>query len=358
MTAQELDQTEVATFTQQLVAIMTGGRLSLMISIGHRTGLFDAIAGLPPATSDTIAEAAGLNERYVREWLGAMTCGRIVAYDPVARTYRLPAEHAAVLTRTAGIRNMAMMAQPIALFGMVEDAIVECFRTGGGVPYADYPPRFRQLIAELTARVHDAALIDRILTLVPGLPDRLRAGIDVADIGCGSGHALNLMARAFPASRFTGYDFDEDALRAARIEAESLGLANARFELKDVATLALDGGYDLITAFDAIHDLARPRDALWSIARALRPDGVFLMVDVGASSNLDENLDHPLAAGLYVNSTMYCLTVSLAQGGEGLGAMWGEQTVRQYLADAGFTRVEVRRIEGDMINNYYIAAKQ
>jgi ubiquinone/menaquinone biosynthesis C-methylase UbiE len=284
-----------------------------------------------------------------------MTCGRIVAYDPATRTYGLPAEHAALLTRAAGIRNMAIMAQSIALMGMREDAIVECFRTGGGVSYADLPPRFRQLLAEMSARVHDAALVDRILPLVSDLSDRLRAGIDVADIGCGTGHAVNLMARAFPASRFTGYDFGEDALRAARVEAESLGLTNARFEPQDAATLALDSAYDFVTAFDAIHDLARPRDALRAIARALRPDGVFLMVDVAASSNLEENLDHPLAAGFYVNSTMHCLTVSLAQGGEGLGAMWGEQTASRYLADAGFTSVDVRQIEGDIVNNYYIA---
>ena len=358
MTTQQLDQAGVATFAQQLVGIMTGGRLCLMISIGHRTGLFDAMAGLPPSTSKQIGEAARLNERYVREWLGAMVCGRVVAYDPAARTYGLPAEHAALLTRAAGIRNMAIMAQSVGLMGMVEDAIVEGFRTGAGVPYEAYPPRFQHLIAELSARVHDAALVDRIVPLVPGLPDRLRAGIDVADIGCGTGHAVNLLARAFPASRFTGYDFSDDAIRAARVEAEALALANARFEVRDAATLDRHDAFNFITAFDAIHDLARPRDVLGAIARALRPDGVFLMVDVAASSNLEENLDQPVAAAFYTTSTMHCLPVSLAQGGEGLGAMWGEQTARRYLADAGFTDVEVRRLEGDMINNYYIATRR
>lgn len=357
MTTRELDQAAVAAFTQQLVGIITGGRLSLMISIGHRTSLFDAMAGLPPSTSEQIAEAAGLNERYVREWLGAMACGRVVAYDPASRAYRLPAEHAAVLTRAAGIRNMAMMAQPVALFGMVEDAIIECFRAGGGVPYDAYPSRFQQLIAELSARVHDAALVDRIVPLVPGLAERLQAGIDVADIGCGTGHAVNLLARASPASRFVGYDTSADAIHVARAEAEALALGNARFRVQDAATLEERDAFDVITAFDAIHDLARPREALRAIARALRPGGTFLMVDVAAFSNLEENLDHPPAASFYVNSTMYCLPVSLAQGGEGLGAMWGEQTARRYLADAGFAHVEVRRLDGDMVNNYYICTK-
>ena len=153
-------------------------------------------------------------------------------------------------------------------------------------------------------------------------------------------------------------DFSGDAIRVARAEAESLALGNARFEVQDAATLDRPDAFDLITAFDAIHDLARPRDVLRAIARALRPDGVFLMVDVAASSNLEENLEHPLAAGFYTNSTMYCLPVSLAQAGEGLGAMWGEQTARRYLADAGFTHVEVRRLEGDLLNNYYIATRR
>jgi len=134
-----------------------------------------------------------------------------------------------------------------------------------------------------------------------------------------------------------------------------MGVNNARFELKDVATLRTPGQYDFITAFDAIHDQAQPTAVLKAIADALRPDGTFLMVDVAASSNLHENVDHPLAPFLYTISTMHCMTVSLALEGEGLGAMWGDGKARQKLAEAGFTRVEVAHVPGDIFNNYYIA---
>jgi SAM-dependent methyltransferase len=356
MTTQTIDATRAEAFAGRMVDLLNSGALALMTSVGHRVGLFDAMAALPPATSDAIARAAGLQERYVREWLGAMVTGRVVEYDPAAGTYALPPEHAACLTRAAGSDNLAAATQFIPLLAQVEDGVVASFRNGGGVPYSAYP-RFQRLMAEDSAAVHDAALIDAILWLVPGLPERLAAGIDVADVGCGSGHAINLMARAFPASRFAGYDISEEGIRAARAEAETLGLENARFEVRDVTALDLHGRFDLITAFDAIHDQAHPAQVLTGIARALRPDGVFLMVDIRASSNLEENLDLPMAPFLYTASTMHCMTVSLALAGDGLGTMWGEQTARRMLAEAGFTRVQVEQVEGDAFNAYYIATK-
>jgi len=356
MTIQELDATKAEAFAGQMLGLFNGAMLSLMVSIGHQTGLFDRMAGLPPSTSAQIAQATGLNERYVREWLGAMVTGRIIEYDPNSGAYRLPPEHAATLTRAAGPDNLANLAQYIPLMGNVEEHIISAFRNGGGVPYSAFP-RFQQLQAEESAQIHDAVLIDVTLPLVPGLVDRLNAGIDVLDIGCGQGHSINLMARAFSNSRFTGYDFSEEGVTTGRAEADSWGLTNARFEAKDAATLDEPGRYDLITAFDAIHDQAQPTKVLRAIAEALRPDGVFLMVDIAASSNLHENLDHPLAPMLYAVSTMHCMTVSLALDGEGLGTMWGEQLARQKLAEAGFTKVEAKQVAGDIMNHYYIATK-
>jgi SAM-dependent methyltransferase len=214
------------------------------------------------------------------------------------------------------------------------------------------------LMAEDSSRTHDAALIDTILPLVPGLPARLEAGIDVADVGCGRGHAINLMAHAFPNSRFVGYDFSEEGVQGGRDEAQRLGLTNARFEARDVTNLAAREQFDLITAFDAIHDQAQPARVLAGIAEALRPDGVFLMVDIGASSHAHENMEFPLAPMMYTISCMHCMTVSLALDGAGLGAMWGEQKAREMLAEAGFTQVEIKRIEDDLFNSYYVATKE
>ena len=351
-----LDQAKSEAFAEHMLGVLNSGALSLMLSIGHKTRLFDTMSQLAPSTSEQIAKAAGLQERYVREWLAAMVTGRIMEYDAASRTYRLPAEHAAWLTRGAGPNNLAFQAQYIVLLANVQDEVVDCFVNGGGVPYSSFPP-FQRLMAEDSAQIFDASLVQTTLPSIPGLVERLQAGIDVADTGCGSGHAINLMAQAFPHSRFIGYDISEEGIAAAHSEAKRLGLANTRFEVQDVSHLDTPGRYDLITAFDSIHDQARPIQVLSAIAKALRPGGMFLMVDFAASSHLEENMDHPLAPFLYTISCNHCMTVSLAANGEGLGAMWGEQKARQMLDAAGFTQLQVMRVEGDMFNNYFIASK-
>jgi ubiquinone/menaquinone biosynthesis C-methylase UbiE len=356
MTSGDIDQAQIEAFAGRLVGLFGGGAQTLLISIGHQTGLFDTLATLPPSTSQQIADAAGLQERYVREWLAGVVVGRIVDYAPADRTYALPPAHAALLTRAAGAKNMGPIAQLVALGASVERAVVDCFRRGGGVPYSAFPG-FSELMAQLNGPIVDATLLQTTLPLAPGLVERLDAGIDVADVGCGSGHAVNVMAKAFPRSRFVGFDFSEESIIAARDEARELGLANARFEARDVATLDMRDAYDLITVFDAIHDQAQPKTVLKAIHRALRPGGTYLMADIAGSSNLEENLDNPLAPINYAVSLTHCMTVSLALGGEGLGNMWGEQKTIAYLEEAGFHDVLVKQIEGDILNNFYICAK-
>ena len=349
-----IDTAKAEAFGERMLQAVNDASLVLMTSVGHRTGLFDASSGLPPSTSDEIAAAAELDERYVREWLGAMVVGGVIEYDADGRTYALPAEHAATLTRAAGPDNLGPFAGYIPVLAAVEDEVVECFRNGGGVPYSSYP-RLQAALREDTGTVADATLIDVTLPLVPGLVDRLHEGIDAADLGCGSGHALNLMARAFPNSRFVGYDLSEDGIEMARREAAETGLDNVRFEVLDLATLDARDAFDLITAFDVIHDQAKPAGVLDRISTALRPAGTFLMVDVAASSRLEENIDHPIGPTLYTLSTMHCMTVSLAGDGAGLGTVWGQQKALEMLAEAGFDEVDVKRVEGDFFNSYYIA---
>lgn len=343
-------------FGDQLVGMIGDAATVLMTSIGHQTGLFATLAGRAPSTSVEIAEEAGLDERYVREWLNAMTVARFVLHEPADRTYRLPAEHAAWLTDAAGPDNLARVMQYIPLMAEVEQPIVECFRNGGGLTY-DHYPRFHALMAAESGAVFDAALIDLVVPLVDGLDARLRDGIDVADIGCGSGHAVNLLAAAYPRSRVTGYDFSDQAVAVGRAEAAALGLDNARFEVRDVAALGETEAFDLVTAFDTIHDQAHPATVLDQVAGALRPDGVFLMCDIRASSNVEDNIEHPLGQFLYMVSTMHCMSVSLGLGGDGLGTAWGEQLAVSMLHDAGFADVEVREVEGDVFNNYYVARR-
>ena len=356
MSETTLDTARLEAFGQQMGDVLNHGTLTLLMSIGHQVGLYDTLAELPPATSHEIAGAAGLHERYVREWLGAMTVAGIVEYDARDRSYWLPREHAAFLTRAAGPDNLAPTTQFIALLAGVESSVVECFRRGGGVPYSAYT-EFHRLMAEESGAVFDAALIDAILPLVPGLPSRLEEGIDVADVGCGSGHAINLIAAAYPRSRCVGYDFSEECIAAARAEAAALGLGNAEFAVRDAVELGEHARFDLVTAFDAIHDQAHPAQVLAGVAESLRPGGVFLMVDIQAASNLEDNLDNPFATFLYGVSTMHCMTVSLSLGGDGLGTVWGEQKACQMLTDAGFTSVDVTHVEADAFNAYYIARK-
>jgi 2-polyprenyl-3-methyl-5-hydroxy-6-metoxy-1,4-benzoquinol methylase len=237
--------------------------------------------------------------------------------------------------------------------GNVETAMVDVFRKGGGLDYSKFE-RFHDLMAEGSRTTLDATLLTRTLPLVPGLVARLEEGIDVLDVGCGQGVAVTMMAERFPRSRFTGLDVGADAIAAARGAAARLGLANATFVAEDAARLDRPRAFDFITAFDAIHDQAWPRRVLRAIHDALRADAVFLMVDIATSSHLEKNLNNPLAPFLFTVSTMHCMTVSLAQGGEGLGACWGEEQARALLAEAGFRSVEVTRVEGDPLNAYFV----
>jgi SAM-dependent methyltransferase len=342
-------------FAERVLAALNEAGLLLMISIGHRAGLFDAMSRMEPASSRAVAAATGLNERYVREWLAAMAVGRIVEVNE-REQFRLPPEHAALLTR-GGEANLAVFAQYIAVLGGVEDDVVRCFREGGGVPYERYA-RFHEVMAEDSAQTVVAALHDHILPLVPGLRDRLAAGIRVADLGCGQGRALLDLAARFPASTFAGFDLSGEAIAYAAATADSAGLENLRFEVRDLSDFdvtAEPGGYDLVTTFDAVHDQARPAALLRGIRRSLRPGGVYLMQDIRASGHLHGDLDHPIAPFLYTVSCLHCMSVSLAQGGEGLGTMWGRERALAMLQEAGFGSVEVHQLEHDFQNDYYVA---
>ncbi|MFE0130896.1 class I SAM-dependent methyltransferase [Streptomyces sp. NPDC059037] len=347
-----LDPARQEEFAGLMVDVLNKGVLALLVSTGHQAGLFDTMSTLPPSTSDDIAKAAQLDERYVREWLGGMVLGGVVEYEPDGATYLLPPEHAASLTTAAGPDNLAGMTPYIGLMGEVEQQVLKAFREGGGVPYSAYP-RFQALQAQETARVYDAALVDTIIPLVPGLAEQLSNGIDALDVGTGQGHAPLVLAKAFPRSLFHGLDQSEEGIAAARDEAERLALDNVHYTVGDATQIT--GRYDLVTAFDVIHDLARPQETLNAVAAALRDSGTFLMCDIAASSKLEENLDHPFGPALFGFSVFYCMTTSLSTGGAGLGTMWGEQTARRMLAEAGFTDVQIRSIEGDPLNAYYVA---
>jgi 2-polyprenyl-3-methyl-5-hydroxy-6-metoxy-1,4-benzoquinol methylase len=355
----DLDSAKAEAFAGKLLTAVNNGAFCLMAAVGHRTGLFDAMRGLPPSTSQEIAEKANLNERYVREWLGAMVTSEVVDVDPTSTRYSLPVEHAAYLTRAAGADNMAVWTQYISLLSGVEDEIVACFRKGGGVPYSRFP-RFHAVMAEDSGLTVMSSLESHILPLVPGLTERLAKGIRVLDVGCGSGRAMNKLAGLYPNSRFAGMDLSPEAIAAARADASKQGLRNVEFterDLTDFDKTAEPEAFDFITTFDAVHDQARPLNVLKGICRTLKPDGVYLMQDIRGSSHVRNNIGHPVGTFLYTTSTMHCMTVSLAQGGEGVGAMWGEEKTRDYLQQAGFRSIDTKQLPHDITNNWYVVRK-
>jgi 2-polyprenyl-3-methyl-5-hydroxy-6-metoxy-1,4-benzoquinol methylase len=352
----QFDTQKADAFAGRVLGFLNGGAFCLMASLGHRSGLFDAMRDQPPMRAEEISARAGLNERYVREWLGSMVTAGVVEVDGEHGTFRLPPEHASALTRAAGADNIAVFAQYIGLLGSVEDDILHCFEHGGGVPYARFP-RFHDVMAEDSGQSVLFALESHILPLVPGLVERLSAGIDVLDVGCGRGRIMTRLAELFPHSRFTGMDLSEEAVDHARSEAARRGLTNLAFvarDLSDFGEWAEPASFDFIATFDAVHDQAKPLNVLRGIRRALREGGVYLMQDIKGSSHVHENVGHPLGTLLYTVSCMHCMTVSLAQGGEGLGAMWGEQKTREYLQRAGFESVTTHELAHDIQNNWYV----
>lgn len=352
----KLNEEKVDQFARQMIGHLNSAGIALMTSIGHRTGLFDTMAKLDFATSKEIAAAAGLNERYVREWLGTMTTGRIVEHDFATNKFHLPAEHAMLLTRAAVPNNIAIPMQWVSVLGSVEDEIVECFKRGGGVSYEKYN-RFHEVMAEESNQTAVVPLKEHLLPLVDGLKAKLQQGIEVLDVGCGSGRALISLAVHYPKSQFTGYDLCEEAVVAARNYAKAEGVTNVTFTKVDVTKFNDVEKFDLIFTFDAVHDQASPDVVLKNIYNALKPDGLYFMQDIGGSSDVAGNMDHLLAPFIYTISCMHCMSVSLSQGGMGLGAMWGKELALKMLAEAGFKKVDVEKLNHDIINYYYLVRK-
>jgi SAM-dependent methyltransferase len=348
-----LDEGKRDAFSERLLGMLNGGMTMLMVSLGHRSGLFDAMNDGAGRSVASLAAETGLDERYVREWLGAMVAAGIVERDPAQGAHRLPPEHGHWLSRAEPTNNLGTFAQYLSVLGRVEDEVLACFREGGGVPYEKYP-RFHDVMAEDSGQSIVPVIVELAVPLVPGLHERLTAGIDVLDIGCGRGRALLRLAQVYGKSRFVRYDLSAEAVAEGNRAARAAGLGNLSFEVRDLTTWREPGSFDWITALDAIHDQARPDKVLRAIREALRPGGVFLMQDIDVSSEPCDNVDHPMGAMIYAISCMHCMTVSLAQGGLGLGAAWGVQLAESMLRESGFESVRVHRFEHDVQNAYFV----
>jgi SAM-dependent methyltransferase len=349
----DVDAAAVEEFAVKLIETIAGGLITCVIEIGRRVGLFE-LAAAGPATSAELAERGGLQERYVREWLAAMATVGIVEYDADSGRFWLPVEHAAVLTGDT-YDNLAPVAYLVSVITRQGDAVAECFTEGGGVPWAAYLPGMHDVMDVLWQPMYRDLLVQQILPLAPGLVKKLESGTRVADVACGSGNGTLVLARRFPRSTFVGYDLDADAIAVARSRAG--GLSNVSFEVADAATLSSDQPFGVAFVFNSVHDQARPLDVLTSIRSILEPGGTFLMDEPSISSNLKDNIGDPLAAMMYGVSLLHCMTVSLAEGGAGLGTGWGEQVAVALLSDAGFGPVEVHDAPGDPRNSIFVTRR-
>lgn len=350
-----IDEARIEAFTEQLFGHFTSSFITHMVDIGHRTGLFDAFSQ-GPATSAELADRAGLQERYVREWLGAIVTAGIGEYDPTTEEYSLPVEHLTCLAGDSAL-NLAPLSLLSGLLAQHIEPVAHAFREGGGVPYSEYRPGFTDVMDGLGRATFDALLIDAIVPLTGPLPGLLEDGIRVVDIGCGTGHTTNLLAQAYPRSTFVGYDIAADAIERARAEAREYRLGNVTFEVRDVVQLPIDPPLDAVFAFDAIHDQTDPSGVLERVHAALAPGGMFVMFDIKASSHLEDNVGNPMAPMLYGISTLHCMTISLADHGAGLGTVWGQELALKMLREAGFVDAEVHEIPFDPLDSLYVCRK-
>ncbi|CAG8504535.1 10588_t:CDS:2 [Paraglomus brasilianum] len=346
-------------FMQKLVQTLNHGALCLMISIGYRTGLFDTLAGFYPefVTSQALASKANLNERYVREWLGAVVIGEIVEYNSEAKTYRLPKEHAPYLTRAFGAENYSIYSQYIPILGSVEDGIIQCFKNGGGLREEAFT-RFHELMVDETHLAVGSVLHSVVLPGLPQLHDKLKSGSKLVDVGCGRGKIILDLAKTFPNSTFVGYDISEHLIAAANADVASSGLTNISFRVQDIAQLQEVGEYDVVLTIHTIHDLADPAGALKRIHGALKADGVFVMQDASFSHELEKNKNQIFGVGVYAVSTIHCTSVSLAEGGPGLGMTWGTENVVKLLKETGFSKTEdIIELPHDPSRVWYVSWK-
>ena len=320
---------------------------------GEKLGLYKALAGGGPQTSQELAAATKTHERYVREWLANQAAAGYVLYDPDSRRFALPAEHVPLLADDASEVNMC------ALFGMGqplfadEPKMTQAFKTGRGVGWHEHDVRLYGMTDRIFRNGYAAHLVADWLPALDGVEAKLRTGAKVADVGCGYGSSTILMAKAYPMSQFVGYDYHEPSIVAAREAATRAGLADrVKFEVVyGDAVPARD--FDLVCCFDCVHDMGDPVGVLSRLHGALKPNGTLMIVEPFAGDALEENLT-PVGRIFYGASTMLCTPASLSQeGGLALGAQAGEARIREVAMQAGFS--EFRRAAETPFNLVYEA---
>ena len=309
-----------------------------LVLIGDRLGLFRALAGQGPLTSAGLAEATGTAERYVREWLNAQAASGYVTYDAETGRYSMTPEQALVFAEEDGPAFIVGGFQTALGAGRIIDRLTEAFRTGEGVAYHEHDHSVFHGIERFFRSSYIGNLVQTWIPTLSGVEAKLTDGARVADIGCGHGASTILMAEAYPASEFVGFDYHPESIAEANARARAAGVAdNCRFEVAGAKDYP-GRGYDLVTVFDALHDMGDPAGASAHVLSTLAPNGSWMIVEPYAGDRVEENLN-PVGRAYYAASTLICTPCSLAQDvGLALGAQAGEARMREIVTGAGFTR--------------------
>jgi SAM-dependent methyltransferase len=356
MTAATYDEARAEAFVGTVLTNYGATFASLLTAVGDKLGLFKDLAANGPATSATLAARTGIDERYAREWLAQMQAVGYLDYDVATGEYTLPAEHVPALAEESGPVFFGGAHQMLLGLGDALVPLIDAFRRGGGVPQAAYGDDWWDGMARFTASWFENLLLPVWIPAMPDVHAKLDAGCRVADVGCGTGLALVRLAQAFPSSTFVGYDRYSPWVDRARVLAKENSVDDrVTFESRDAAD-GLPEQFDVITTFDVIHDAIDPKGILRAIRQALRDDGIYVCLDINCSDRVEDN-DGPLGTTFYGFSVLYCMTTSLAHGGEGLGTCgFHPRLVDEYCKDAGFSAVRQLPLENPFNNVYEIRA--
>jgi SAM-dependent methyltransferase len=343
-----MDETRVEAFVERIVDEIGAAVNVPLTVIGARLGLYAAMADAQPVSAAELAARTGTHERYVREWLAAQAAGGYVVYDPDAETYRLPIEHAAVLADESSPVYQLGMFQSASAAIQAQDHVADRFRTGDGLGWHEHHHDLFHGTDAVFGLAYRAYLVQEWIPALDGVEAKLRAGARVADVGCGHGTATIILAEAFPASTFVGFDYHVESIERARANAAAAGVEDrVRFEVAS-ATDFPGSGYDLIACFDALHDLGDPAACARQVRSALADDGTWMIVEPQAGDRVEENL-HPLGRIRYSISTLVCTPGSLSQPGRaGLGTLAGEARLAEAIRAGGFS--QVRRATDTLFN--------
>jgi SAM-dependent methyltransferase len=334
-----LDEARLKDFLGKMVGDMGAAMSAALVVVGDRLGLYRELAAAGPLNSAELARRTGTTERYVREWLAAQAAAGYVGYDPAADRYGLTPEQAMVFADEGSPAFMPGLAEIIAAMWRDEPRITDAFRSGGGVGWHEHDACLFRGTERFFRPGYAANLVEAWLPALDGVVAKLGKGARVADVGCGHGASTLIMAKAFPQSRFFGFDYHAPSIERARQAAEEAGLA-ARVRFEVAPAKAYPGGdYDLVTFFDCLHDMGDPVGAARHVRETLAADGAWMIVEPFANDRVQDNLN-PVGRIFYAASTMICTPASLSQEvGLGLGAQAGEAWLREVLTEAGFAHV-------------------